>query len=186
MLPKEELVKSVDYLFKNINLKNVQKYKPRQTYNFVINGKSLSGKDSFIECVSRFTLVNNISTIDPIKQMASIVELENNRDFLRHLKELVYRYTNYIDDYVSNHLKPGHLNFVHIREEKYFNKSPYTWMIKVLVDRLDNDSNEFTRLSNFKFNYNRYQHIIKNESLETLPHKALQFVQIYCDRFDEI
>lgn len=185
MMSQKDIKKSVDYLFKNVNLKNIQRYKPRQTYNFIINGKANSGKDSFIECVSRFAPVNNISTIDPVKTMGKIVELEDNRDFLKQLKELVYRYTDYINKYIENLIKPGHLNFVHVREEKYFNKSPYTWMIKVLVDRPDNNNNEFIKLSDFNFNYDRYRHIIKNDSLETLPHKALQFVQIYCDKEEE-
>lgn len=184
MIKHKDIKKSVDYLFKNINLDNIQRYKPRQAYNFVINGKSHSGKDTFIECVSRFAPVNNISTIDPVKAMGKIVKLEENRDFLKQLKQLVYKYTNYIDKYVGNLIKPGHLNFIHVREEKYFNKSPYTWMIKVLVDRPDNNNREFTNLADFEFHYDRYRHIIKNDSLETLPYKALQFVQIYCDRID--
>lgn len=181
MIPQEDIRKSVDYLFKNINLENIQKYKPRQTYNFVINGKGSSGKNTFIECVSRFAPVNNISTITPVKDMASLVELEDNRDFLRQMKELVYRYTNYIDNWVSIHLKPDHLNFIHLREERFFNKTPYTWMIKILVDRPNNNLPEFVKYKDFEFNYHRYRHIIKNDSLELLPHKALQFVQIYCD-----
>lgn len=184
MMSQKDIKKSVDYLFNNYYKDEIQLYIPRQTYNFVINGKSHSGKDTFIECVSRFAPVNNISTIDPIKNMGKIVELEDNRDFLKQLKEIVYRYTNYIDNYVSIHLKPGYLNFVHVREEKYFNKSPYTWMIKVLVDRPDNSYREFNKLSDFDLNYDRYRHIVKNDYLETLPYKALHFVKIYCDKED--
>lgn len=184
MMSQKDIKKSVDYLFNNHYKDQIEKYIPRQTYNFVINGKSHNGKDSFIECISRFAPVNNISTIDPVKAMGKIVELENNRDFLKQLKQLVYKYTNYIDKYVENLIKPGHLNFIHVREEKYFNKSPYTWMIKVLVDRPDNNDKEFTKLSDFDLNYDRYRHIVKNDSLETLPYKALQFVQIYCDKED--
>lgn len=182
---KEEMKKFVNTLFLEYFKEPIKLYTPRQTYNFVINGKSGSGKDTFIECVNVFTPVNNISTIDIIKEMAKHVNLEENRDFLKKLKEMVYYYTNYIDHNIQHRIKPYHLNFIHVREEKFFNKSPYTYMIKILIENPNITGNEFVNLKDFEFNRHKYNHIIFNDKLEDLPYKAWEFVKIYCDKEEE-
>lgn len=174
MISNKDIKDSINYLFKKQNIKSEQ-YKPRQTYNFIINGPANSGKDSFVECCSRFAPVNNISTIDLVKSMALIVGLEKDREFLNKLKELVYKHTNFIDKSIEMQLKPGYLNFIHVREETFFTKQPYKSMNRILIERPGYGEDRF------KFNPQKYDHIILNVMLEKLPYKAHKFVKIYCD-----
>lgn len=179
MKNKKDIEQSVNYLFREYYNKEIEKFKPRQTYIFIINGMAESGKDTFIECCRRFTDIKNISSVDLIKEMAKVVDLHENREYLHKLKELTYKYTNYIDQQIALKIERNKLNFIHIREEKYFNKIPYKSFGKILIER-PGLKNKFDFENGF--NHDLYNHVIINHNIEFLPYKAKTFIEIYCDK----
>lgn len=170
----------VDYLIKKYYRPKITKVKPCITQNIIINGQKRSGKDTFVEMCGRFTDVNNISSIEPIRQMAEIVDLSDSRHFLNELKKLVNKYTIYLDQYVQNNLKENHLNFVHIREENIIFSNKYKSYTKLLLINTNNNF-EDSELCAADKNYrtDKYDHIIINTTLESLISKAKDFTSIY-------
>lgn len=92
----------------------------------VINGKGGCGKDTLCDIAAKHYAVLNVSSITPIKEMASIIgwegaKTENDRKFLSDLKALVTQYNdganNYLlkmtEDFISS---DNEIMFVHIRE----------------------------------------------------------------------
>jgi hypothetical protein len=180
---KNKMIKSeVDYLMKKYWKHKIIKvnHKSIITQNIIINGQKRSGKDTFVEMCSRFTNVNNISSIEPIRQMAEIVNLSDSRYFLNDLKKLVNKYTIYLDQYIEQNLKENHLNFVHIREENIIFSNKYKNYTKLLLINTNNkfeDSELCPGDKNYKIE--KYDHIIINNTLENLISKAKDFTSIY-------
>lgn len=99
----------------------------------VINGKGGSGKDTICDIVSKHHKTRNISTITPIKEVASFGgwqggKTEKDRKFLSDLKELFSEYNDLPNNYALNEYKSFMKNqceevlFVHIREPENINK----------------------------------------------------------------
>ena len=96
----------------------------------VINGSGESGKDEFIKIskniLNKNIIVDNISSIDPIKEIAIKIGWDSNkgekgRQLLSDLKDTMTKYNdlsfNYIKKYINNfHTQKNFIIFVHIRE----------------------------------------------------------------------
>lgn len=97
---------------------------------FVINGKGGCGKDTFCSAISEsgeFGEVVNISSIDPVKEVARFagwdgVKDEKGRRFLSDLKQIMTEYNDcsnkFCFDVFNKNLKNEGVIFVHIREPK--------------------------------------------------------------------
>ena len=132
----------------------------------VINGSGGVGKDTLCNFVAEEYKVVNVSSVDPIKEMAKIVGWEGkelkDRAFLSDLKTLCTQYNNspftYIMRRTSEFLNPNsedEILFVHIREpqeiEKYcegcytaFGFKPFTLLVQrdVGVEKYGNKSDD--------------------------------------------
>ena len=99
----------------------------------VINGRGGVGKDMFCDAIADCFNVMNVSSIDPIKDIARMVGWENgkelkDRKFLSDLKSLVVEYNDYPTQYLMQEHKRFlddevyQVMFVHIREPKEIDK----------------------------------------------------------------
>jgi len=116
-MKNDYLIESCDWIMRNYYPHVIEYKPPTKTQVFIINGQKESGKSTFIELCSRFCPCNEISSIDPIREMGKIVGLEENRHFLHDCKKLVGKHTNFLDKYVESEIMEGYLNFINIREE---------------------------------------------------------------------
>ena len=92
----------------------------------VINGTGGSGKDTFVEFVSKYKKVFNFSSIDKVKEVARVIgwegkKTEKDRKFLSDLKKLTTEYNdmafNSIKDAVQKfYSSDEEIMFIHIRE----------------------------------------------------------------------
>ena len=150
----------------------------------VINGTGGSGKDTFVEYVSKYAKVYNFSSVDKVKEIAKLIGWTGTKTdkFLSDLKKLT---TNYNDmSFVSIKEAINKFNssndeimFIHIREPEEIqrvvdNFSAKTLLIKreglKIIDTNSSDAN----VENYKYDYK-----IINTTLENLDKSALEFVQ---------
>ena len=138
----------------------------------VINGTGGSGKDTFVEYVSKYAKVYNFSSVDKVKEIAKLIgwtgtKTDKDRKFLSDLKKLTTNYNS------SNY----EIMFIHIREPEEIqrvvdNFSAKTLLIKreglKIIDTNSSDAN----VENYKYDY-----IIINTTLENLDKSALKFIQ---------
>ena len=101
---------------------------------FVINGKGGSGKDTICDILGKHFEVHNISTITPIKEIASKYggwdggKSDKDRKFLSDLKQIFTDYNDLPNNYAVNEYKKFMSNpieevfFVHIREPENIEK----------------------------------------------------------------
>ena len=92
----------------------------------IINGAGGVGKDTLCELAAKHFKVENISSITPIKEIATACGWDGTKDdrarrFLSELKRLTVEYNDYpttwaLDKYRSFLLGEGEILFVHIRE----------------------------------------------------------------------
>lgn len=100
----------------------------------VINGKGGSGKDTICDIVANHYPVINISSVDPIKEIARIyggyngAKEERDRKFLSDLKALFTEYNDLPNNYCVKRFKQfmkdpvAKVFFVHIREPENIEK----------------------------------------------------------------
>ena len=94
----------------------------------IINGTGGSGKDTIVNILKDYYIIKNVSSIDPIREMASMVGYDiadkspKSRKFLSDLKRIVTEYNNYPNRYMVNHYLDFYdddmlqILFFHIRE----------------------------------------------------------------------
>ena len=92
----------------------------------VINGVGGCGKDTLVKFTAEEFWVKNVSSITPIKNIASVIgwngeKDEKSRKFLSDLKKLTTEYNDYTLKYILREQKnflssPEEIMFVHIRE----------------------------------------------------------------------
>lgn len=169
----------------------------------IINGTGGSGKDTFVEFVSQYESVYNFSSIDLVKEIASLEAItkqegrewlkeygwkgkktEKDRKFLSQLKKVWKEYNELpfldtkkaIEDFQVSDKK---IMFIHIREPEEIKQVVNAVGLGVstlLIKRrgLDNiTSNSSDALVD---NY-PYDFIIENNSLEELEFQAKQFIE---------
>ncbi|MCL2850796.1 MAG: hypothetical protein FWE01_00325 [Firmicutes bacterium] len=108
----------------------------------IINGNCGVGKDTMIEFAKRKFKIRNVSSIDPIKEIARIggwrEKDEKGRRLLVNLKELFIEFndlpTNYLIKQYNQFLKSDeHLMFAHIREPEEIDKFKKISQAKTLL-----------------------------------------------------
>lgn len=98
----------------------------------VINGAGGVGKDTLCEIASRHFKVKNVSSITPIKEIATLCGWSGKKDdksrkFLADLKRLTVEYNDYptkwaLSEYRDFLLSDEEIMFVHIREPEEISK----------------------------------------------------------------
>lgn len=162
----------------------------------IINGKGGTGKDILIESIKGQHLYVNISSIDPIKQIARIggwkeEKTKKARLFLSNLKEVFYNYNKlsliYLQKKTKEFFKDNfyEILFVHIRQPKQIEE--YKNLIKshyknidiytILIQRSDIDIQIFNNLSDDNVDNYNYDFIFKNnKTIEKGKQEFLLFI----------
>ena len=154
----------------------------------IINGYGGSGKDTFVEFVSKYNKVYNFSSVDKVKEIAKIIgwngeKDEKSRKFLSDLKKLTTDYNdmsfNSIKEAVNNfNSSDNEIMFIHIREPEEIKRAVLEFNAKTLLIKRD-DINKIT--SNYSDasveNYN-YDYVINNTTLEELEKQAKNFYNL--------
>ncbi len=92
----------------------------------VINGRGGCGKDTLCDITAKHYKVRNVSSITPIKELATIAGWDGSKDaksrkMLADLKQLFVEYNDYCNNYVVSQAEEfargdENIMFVHIRE----------------------------------------------------------------------
>jgi len=162
---------------KNRNIKKI----------FLINGSGGKGKDSFVEFCSEYTNVFNISSVDKIKEAATILgwnggKTEKDRLFLSNMKLLSTRYNNnpynYILDMVAKFQNSeASIMFIHIREIKEIDKVKSTIPCQTILVKNNNVEDIKSNMADSNVNNYDYDYVIDNNgTLEDLDNIAKEFV----------
>lgn len=153
----------------------------------VINGMGGVGKDTFVDCCCRNTSkkIINISTIDPIKELAKKAgwteeKGERDRKFLSDLKDLMTEYNNLSFKYVSEKIQENldaDIIFIHCREPKEIRKIVEGFgAISLLVENPRIVPITSNHADAEVENYN-YDYVINNDkSLINLIRKSAEFL----------
>lgn len=153
----------------------------------IINGTGGSGKDTFVEYVSKYIPTYNFSSIDRVKGIATIIgwkgtKTEKDRKFLSDLKKLTTEYNDFsfhsIEDGIENFLSSDQqLMFIHIREPEEIERAVSTFHAKTLLIKREGLDNIQTNYSDASVDNYFYDYVITNTTLEELDHKAEEFVK---------
>ena len=158
----------------------------------IINGTGGSGKDTFVSFACKYAVCENISSVDPIKDMAKIIgwdggKTEKDRKFLSDLKKLVEDYNDYPFRFLCEKVEEFYKNnntdiiFLHIREPENIEKCKNTFGKNNIITLLIKNSNVPSIESNEsdrRVEEYTYDYIIYNSSsLEALDYKAENFVK---------
>ncbi len=164
----------------------------------VINGQGGVGKDTFVEmCQKHTSYVFNVSTIDPIKTIASKVgwkggKTQRDRRFLSDLKDLLTQYNDYpftkTEKYIEDCLWDFHyyniltkdvVFFIHCREPEEIDRWVKQHNARTLIIRRrgvegEYDNHADNNVFNMPYNYTIYN----EEGLEDLDRQAKKFIEI--------
>ena len=153
----------------------------------IINGTGGSGKDTFVEFCMQYANVMNFSSIDKVKEIATIIgwngkKTEKDRKFLSDLKKLTTEY----NDMAFNSIKEAvdifynsdkEILFIHIREPEEVERAAFEFNAKTLLVKRDGLKNIETNYSDASVDNYNYDYIINNTTLEELDNCALNFVE---------
>ena len=155
---------------------------------YIINGSGFSGKDSFVEFVSKYIPTMNFSSVDKIKEIARIIgwdgrKTEKDRKFLSDLKLLCTEYNdmplNSMCEKVKEFLNNNYYNllFLHIREPEEIERAKKEFNAKTILIKRDSVKHITSNISDANiYNYN-YDVVINNsDTLEELEGKAKCFL----------
>lgn len=154
----------------------------------IINGYGGSGKDTFVNLVSKYNKVYNISSVDKIKEIAKLMgwneeKDEKSRKFLSDLKKLSTDYNdmpfinirNAVNDFYESDKE---IMFIHIREPEEIERAAKEFDAKTLFikrDDIDKITSNYADASVENYNYD---YIIDNTTLEDLEKKAKDFYNL--------
>ncbi len=154
----------------------------------IINGTGGSGKDTFVKFVSKYAKVLNFSSIDKVKDIATIIgwdgsKTEKDRKFLSDLKKLTTEYNEMalnsilekVQDFYSNE---DEIMFIHIREPEEIEKTKNALKTKVytLLIQRDGYLNITSNYSDANVDNYSYDFYITNSTLDNLEKQAEEFV----------
>ena len=155
----------------------------------IINGSGGVGKDTFVEYCAKYIRILNISSVDKVKQAATILtgwngeKDEKSRKLLSDLKEIGINYNDAPLQYICNMVEEfkqseNELMFIHIREGNEIEKCKNTIHAKTL---LVTNKNVLTIVSNHSDKeveeYTYDYHIANDGTLEELEDAAKEFVE---------
>ena len=156
----------------------------------VINGVGGAGKDTLISFVSEKYQVKNVSSIDPIKNLASIIgwngdKGDRSRKFLSDLKKITTDYNDYTLNYCLSKQQeffsgPEEIMFVHIREPeeiaKFVEKSQGKTLTLLIKQREELGGKQFGNYSDDNVENYDYDLVFNNDhSLEETKPLWLEF-----------
>lgn len=154
----------------------------------IINGYGGSGKDTFVNLVSKYNKVYNISSVDKIKEIAKLMgwngeKDEKSRKFLSDLKKLSTDYNDMPFNSIKNAINDFYesdkeIMFIHIREPEEIKKAAKEFDAKTLFikrDDIDKITSNYADASVENYNYD---YIINNTTLEDLEEQAKNFYNL--------
>lgn len=155
----------------------------------IINGSGGVGKDTFVNFCKLLVTVNNISSVDKIKEAAKILGWNGSKDecdrkFLSDLKLLSSQYNNspynYIKICIENFRKHSKSNimFIHVREPEEIEKLKNDFgCITLLITNINKEPILSNVADAYVDNY-KYDYIIHNDSdLKSLLDSSIHFVR---------
>ncbi len=153
----------------------------------VINGTGGSGKDTFVEFVSKYKKVFNFSSIDKVKEVARVIgwegkKTEKDRKFLSDLKKLTTEYNdmafNSIKDAVQKfYSSDEEIMFIHIREPEEIERAVSKFNAETLLIKREGLENISSNYSDANIDNYAYDYYIYNTTLENLEKQAYDFVK---------
>jgi len=153
----------------------------------IINGTGGSGKDTFIEFVRKFAKVTNFSSVDKVKEIATLIgwdgkKTEKDRKFLSDLKKLTTEYNDMAFNSIKNAVESfktseNELMFIHIREPEEIKRAAEAFGAKTLLMKKVGLSNITSNYSDANVENYDYDFYVENTTLEELNEKALEFVR---------
>ena len=152
----------------------------------IINGTGGCGKDTFVELVSKYNRVLNVSSVDKVKEIATLAgwtggKEEVDRKFLSVLKRLTTEYNDMsfrdIEEKVSKFRNSDlEVMFIHIREPEEIERAKNAFGAETLLIRRVGLSSITSNYSDANVENYTYDYIIENSTLENLEKKAMNFV----------
>lgn len=152
----------------------------------IINGTGGSGKDTFVEFVKKYAKVFNFSSVDKVKEIATLVgwdggKTEKDRKFLSDLKRLTTEYNDMAFNSIRSAVEyfensEEEIMFIHIREPEEIARAQAAFNAKTLLIKragLDNITSNYSDASveNYEYDFKIY-----NDTLEQLESDALEFI----------
>ncbi len=157
----------------------------------VINGYGGSGKDTFVEFVSKYNKVYNFSSVDKVKKIAKLIgwdgqKDEKSRKFLSDLKKLTTDYNdmsfNSIKDAINDfNNSDKEIMFIHIREPKEIKRIVDIYGAKTLFIKRDDIKKVTSNDSDASVENYNYDYVINNTSLDKLDNQAKNFYKLVND-----
>ncbi len=154
----------------------------------IINGTGGSGKDTFVELCQKYEKVMNFSSVDKVKEIASIIgwnkgKTEKDRKFLSDLKRLTTEYNDLSFNSITKAVNKFYKNsdkvlFIHIREPEEIERAKNAFNAKTLLIKREGLSNIESNYSDASVDNYNYDYIIINKTLEDLDKKAQEFISM--------
>lgn len=152
----------------------------------IINGTGGSGKDTFVEYVSKYARVYNFSSVDKVKEIAKLIgwsgaKTDKDRKFLSDLKKLTTEYNDMSFSSIKNAVdkfknSSDEIMFIHIREPEEIKRAVSAFNAKTLLVKREGLNLITTNYSDANVENYKYDYIIKNTTLEELEKNAEEFV----------
>jgi len=157
----------------------------------IINGVGGCGKDTLVEILSSYHKVKNISSITPVKEIASYCgwngeKTDKARKFLSDLKKLLTEYNEFPMQYLLEQQEEflasnEEFLFVHIREpheiEKFKNASKTTTYTLLVTPREELKAKVYGNKSDDDVNKYDYDFIFANDKpLDIIEQEWVKFV----------
>ena len=153
----------------------------------IINGSGGTGKGEFVKFCNNFVETENISTVDKVKDAATILgwsggKTEKDRLFLSNLKLVWDKYNGgsnaYAADQTYNFIRgPKKLLFIHCREPKNIDIIRSTIECETLLIKSARVNKITSNMADANVDAFEYDHVINNDSdLEHLRRAAELFV----------
>ena len=169
---------------------------------FIINGSGFSGKDTFVEYVTKEldvknVLVLNYSSVTLVKKIAQIIgwngeKTEKDRKFLSDLKLLTTEYNNMpfndmkeaIENFYNFTPHSDKIVFLHIREPEEIEKAAKAFNANTILVTRDSIEHITSNMADANvYNYD-YDIIIENNgTLEDLGLLAKSFVEDFLNNY---
>ena len=154
----------------------------------IINGTGGSGKDTFVEFVSKYNKVVNVSSVDKVKEIATLMgwdgtKDEKSRKFLSDLKKLATDYNEMplmdmkekVEKFKNS---DNELMFLHIREPEEIEKAKDEFGALTLLIKRENHETIKSNYSDANVENYDYDYIINNTTLEELEKCAKDFYKM--------